>query len=207
MEAPVPVREAGQTSGGKQIMHATFTGTDYDGVEFDVTCEAMSGTKFSTAGDINVLDVLFAKGAITLSTYIKAYPDDALSNKSKLLELIEAEKGDREMQLQSQLQETQAQLQQSAQLLEQQKATVDRVVGLIQENNQLKALLGNIFTEANAKMNAANAQIEAGNAKIEEVEGDARMFAEALQQMEGGNGYGMPQVQDHDAAHQARQSA
>jgi hypothetical protein len=192
---------------GPQIMHATFTGTDYDGVEFDVTCEAMSGTKFSTAGDINVLDVLFAKGAITLPTYIKAYPDDALSNKSKLLELIEAEKGDREMQLQAQLEQTQAQLQQSAALLEQQKATVDRVVGLIQENNQLKALLGNIFTEANAKMNAANAQIEAGNAKIEEVEGDARMFAEALQQMEGGAGYGIPQVQDHDAAHQARQSA
>jgi hypothetical protein len=192
---------------GPQIMHATFTGTDYDGVEFDVTCEAMSGTKFSTAGDINVLDVLFAKGAISLPTYIKAYPDDALSNKSKLLELIEAEKGDREMQLQSQLEQTQAQLAQSAQLLEQQKATVDNVVGLIQENNQLKALLGNIFTEANAKMNAANEQIEAGNAKIAEIEGDARMFAEAIQQMEGGNGYGMPQVQDHDAAIEARQSA
>lgn len=192
---------------GPQIMHATFTGTDYADVEFDVTCEAMSGTKFSTAGDINVLDVLFAKGAISLPTYIKAYPDDALSNKSKLLELIEAEKADREIQLQSQLEQTQAQLAQSAALLEQQKATVDRVVGLIQENNQLKALLGNIFTEANAKMNAANEQIEAGNAKIAEVEGDARMFAEALQQMEGGNGYGMPQVQDHDAAGTARQSA
>lgn len=192
---------------GPQIMHATFTGTDYDGVEFDVTCEAMSGTKFSTAGDINVLDVLFAKGAISLPTYIKAYPDDALSNKSKLLELIEAEKGDREMQLQQQLEQTQAQLAQSAQLLEQQKATVDNVVGLIQENNRLKALLGNIFTEANAKMNAANEQIEAGNAKIAEVEGDARMFAEAIQQMEGGAGYGMPTVQDHDAAIEARQSA
>ena len=203
----MPMQAGEAMPGGKRTVTASFTGADYADVEFDVTCEAMSGTKFSTAGDINVLDVLFAKGAITLPTYIKAYPDDALSNKSKLLELIEAEKGDREMQLQSQLEQTQAQLQQSAQLLEQQKATVDRVVGLIQENNQLKALLGNIFTEANAKMKAANAQIEAGNAKIVEVEDDARMFAEALQQMEGGNGYGMPQVQDHDAAHQARQSA
>lgn len=219
---------------GPQIMHATFTGTDYDGVEFDVTCEAMSGTKFSTAGDINVLDVLFAKGAISLPTYIKAYPDDALSNKSKLLELIEAEKGDREMQLQQQLEQTQAQLAQSAQLLEQQKATVDNVVGLIQENNRLKALLGNIFTEANAKMNAANEQIEAGNTKIAEVEGDALEFAGVLSYLqqfmgltpemlgeagryvaslkqipttEGGNGYGMPQVQDHDAAIEARQGA
>lgn len=202
-DMPTPVPDVRK----KQLMHAKFTGADYAEAEFDVTCEAMSGTKFSTAGDINVLDVLFARGAISLLTYIKAYPDDALSNKSRLLELVEAEKADREMQLQAQLEETQAQLQQSAQLLEQQKATVDRVVGLIQENNQLKALLGNIFTEANAKMNAANAQIEAGNAKIEEVEGDARMFAEALQQMEGGNGYGMPQVQDNDAAGTARQSA
>jgi hypothetical protein len=161
-------------------MHATFTGTDYDGLEFDVTCEAMSGTKFSTAGDINVLDVLFAKGAISLPTYIKAYPDDALSNKSRLLELIEAEKGDREMQLQSQLEQTQAQLAQSAQLLEQQKATVDNAVATIQENNRLKAMLSNLFAEANAKMNAANEQIEAGNAKIAEVEEDAQMIAGAL---------------------------
>lgn len=219
---------------GPQIMHATFTGTDYDGVEFDVTCEAMSGTKFSTAGDINVLDVLFAKGAISLPTYIKAYPDDALSNKSRLLELIEAEKGDREMQLQQQLEQTQAQLAQSAQLLEQQKATVDNVVGLIQENNQLKALLGNIFTEAKAKLSAANEQIEAGNAKIEEVESDVQEFAGVLSYLqqfmgltpemlgeagryvaslrqipttEGGSGYGMPQMQDHDAESAARQSA
>ena len=196
-----------QEVAGPKVVHATFTGADYDGVEFDVTCEAMSGTKFSTAGDINVLDVLFAKGAISLPTYIKAYPDDALSNKSKLLELIEAEKGDREMQLQQQLEQTQAQLAQSAQLLEQQKATVDNVVGLIQENNQLKALLGNIFTEAKAKLSAANEQIEAGNTKIAEVEGDARMFAEAIQQMEGGNGYGMSEVQDPNAAIAARQSA
>jgi hypothetical protein len=210
--APVPAGEAvpgmmPQPVAGPQIMHATFTGTDYDGVEFDVTCEAMSGTKFSTAGDINVLDVLFARGAISLPTYIKAYPDDALSNKSKLLELIEAEKADREMQLQQQLQQTQAQLTQSAQLLEQQKATVDNAVATIQENNRLKAMLSNLFAEANAKMNAANEQIEVGNAKIAEVEDDARFFAETIERMEGGAGYGMPNVQDHDAASAPRQSA
>ena len=192
---------------GPQIMHATFTGTDYDGVEFDVTCEAMSGTKFSTAGDINVLDVLFAKGAISLPTYIKAYPYDALSNKSKLLELIEAEKADRELQLQQQLEQTKAQLAQSAQLLEQQKATVDNAVATIQENNRLKAMLSNLFAEANAKMNAANEQIEVGNAKIAEVEDDARFFAETIARMEGGAGHGMPNVQDHDAASAPRQSA
>ena len=229
-DMPTPVPDVRK----KQVMHAKFTGADYAEAEFDVTCEAMSGTKFSTAGDINVLDVLFARGAISLPTYIKAYPDDALSNKSKLLELIEAEKGDREMQLQQQLEQTQAQLAQSAQLLEQQKATVDKVVGLIQENNQLKALLGNIFTEAKAKLSAANEQIEAGNAKIAEVEGDAQEVAGVLSYLqqfmgltpemlgeagryvaslkqipttEGGSGYGMPQVQDHDAAIEARQSA
>ena len=239
---PVPTEEGmgvvpgmmPQEAGKPGIVHATFTGADYDGVEFDVTCEAMSGTKFSTAGDINVLDVLFAKGAISLPTYIKAYPDDALSNKSKLLELIEAEKADRELQLQQQLEQTQAQLAQSAQLLEQQKATVDNAVATIQENNRLKAMLSNLFAEANAKMNAANEQIEVGNAKIAEVEDDAQEIAgvlsyleqfkgltpevigeagryvESLRQMptmEGGAGYGMPNVQDHDAASAPRQSA
>lgn len=224
---PLPVGEAGKPG----IVHATFTGADYAEAEFDVTCEAMSGTKFSTAGDINVLDVLFAKGAISLPTYIKAYPDDALSNKSKLLELIEAEKADREMQLQQQLEQTQDQLAQSAQLLEQQKATVDNAVATIQENNRLKAMLSNLFAEANAKMNAANEQIEVGNAKIAEVEDDAQEIAgvlsyleqfkgltpemigeagryvESLRQMptmEGGAGYGMPNVQDHDAASASR---
>ena len=214
------------TQGGKQVVEASFTGADYADVEFDVTCEAMSGTKFSAAGDINILDVLFAKGAISLKTYIEAYPDDALSNKSKLLELIDGEKGDREMQLQQQLQQTQAQLAESAKLLEQQKATVDNVVSLIQENNRIKAMLGNLFAEANAKMNEANAQIEAGNARIGEVEGDAQELAGVLSyleqfkglppeavgeatryvesivkmaQMEGGGPNGMSQVPYYDA--------
>ena len=220
------------TQGGKQVVEATFTGADYADVEFDVTCEAMSGTKFSAAGDINILDVLFAKGAISLKTYIQAYPDDALSNKSKLLELIDGEKGDREMQLQQQLQQTQAQLQESAALLEQQKATVDNVVSLIQENNRVKAMLGNLFAEANAKMNEANAQIEAGNARIGEVEGDAQELAGVLSyleqfkglppeavgeatryvesivkmaQMEGGVPDGLSQVPHYDATIAARQ--
>ena len=218
--------------GGKRVVTARFTGADYADVEFDVTCEAMSGTKFSAAGDINILDVLFAKGAISLKTYIEAYPDDALSNKSKLLELIDGEKGDREMQLQQQLQQTQAQLAESAKLLEQQKATVDNVVSIIQENNRIKAMLGNLFAEANAKMNEANAQIEAGNARIGEVEGDAQELAGVLSyleqfkglppeavgeatryvesivkmaQMEGGVPDGLSQVPHYDATIAARQ--
>lgn len=205
------VAQGAAEQGGKSTQIGRFTGANYADVDFEVSCEVMSGTRFSTAGDINMLDVLFARGAISLRTYIEAYPDDAISNKSKLLECIEREASDQVTQLTAQLQQAMAQLQESAQIIKDQKETVDHAVQCIRENSNLKVQLVQLQAEATDKIQKANAEISAGNRKIAEATEDAQYFAEtiyniagddtlpwgsaaALPQAAGGGVHGMPQM-------------
>lgn len=169
-----------------------FNSADYQGVDFDVVVEATSGTKSSAAGDINALDVLLSKGLISMKTYLKAYPKDALSNRSEILKGIEEDEKSQITQLQQELKQTQEQLVQSTQLIQQQKETVDKVVSVIQENNQLKSLLANVYAEAKAKIQQGNEQINLGNQKIMETTKDASDFAQYIAQNMGGSQNVMP---------------
>ena len=174
-----------------------FNSSEYAGVEFSVVVEATSGTKASTAGDINALDVLLSKGLISLKTYLKAYPKDALSNRTEILKGIEEDEQSQLAALQQQLAQYAQQVEQSTKIIQQQKETVDKVVSLIQENNQLKTIIANLYTEAKAKIEAGNQQIQLGNAKIAEVQQDATDFAQVIAgQMQGGQQNVMPQVQN-----------
>lgn len=174
-----------------------FNSSEYAGVEFSVVVEATSGTKASTAGDINALDVLLSKGLISLKTYLKAYPKDALSNRTEILKGIEEDEQSQLATLQQQLAQYAQQVEQSTKIIQQQKETVDKVVSLIQENNQLKTIIANLYTEAKAKIEAGNQQIQLGNAKIAEVQQDATDFAQVIAgQMQGGQQNVMPQVQN-----------
>ena len=174
-----------------------FNSSEYAGVEFSVVVEATSGTKASTAGDINALDVLLSKGLISLKTYLKAYPKDALSNRTEILKSIEEDEQSQLAALQQQLAQYAQQVEQSTKIIQQQKETVDKVVSLIQENNQLKTIIANLYTEAKAKIEAGNQQIQLGNAKIAEVQQDATDFAQVIAgQMQGGQQNVMPQVQN-----------
>lgn len=169
-------REDGQ----EEDRFATFDGAAYADVDFEVTCDVMSGTRYSTAGDINVLDMLWAKGAISLRTYINAYPDDAISNKSTLLACIDKEEQEQLRVMSMQNQQLTQQLSESMAMVEQQKVTLDSAVAAIQENMRLKALITQLYAEAKAKIELGNAQIAAGNEKVEEVTRDAEMFASTL---------------------------
>lgn len=174
-----------------------FNSSEYAGVEFSVVVEATSGTKASTAGDINALDVLLSKGLISLKTYLKAYPKDALSNRTEILKGIEEDEQSQLAALQQQLAQYAQQVEQSTKIIQQQKETVDKVVSMIQENNQLKTIIANLYTEAKAKIEAGNQQIQLGNAKIAEVHQDATDFAQVIAgQMQGGQQNVMPQVQN-----------
>lgn len=174
-----------------------FNSSEYAGVEFSVVVEATSGTKASTAGDINALDVLLSKGLISLKTYLKAYPKDALSNRTEILKGIEEDEQSQLAALQQQLAQYAQQVEQSTKIIQQQKETVDKVVSMIQENNQLKTIIANLYTEAKAKIEAGNQQIQLGNAKIAEVQQDATDFAQVIAgQMQGGQQNVMPQVQN-----------
>lgn len=179
-----------------------FNSNEYASTDFEVVVETTAGTKASAAGDINALDVLLSKGAISIKTYLKAYPKDALSNRTEILKGIEEDEKNQVAQLTQQLQEVQAQLVQATQVIQQQKETVDKVVALIQENNQLKSFIANLYAESSAKIKAANEQIALGNEqiardsqKIQETTQDATEFATALAS-QGGVQNAMPQMQN-----------
>lgn len=157
-----------------------FDGEEYKQTDFSVVVEATAGTKASAAGDINALDILLGKGAISIKTYVKAYPDDALSNKSELLRSIEADEQSQIKQLSEQLQAAQAEVARLAQLTEEQNSTVEKVVSVIEENRRLQTLIASMYTEARTKLDVANAQIKAGNAKIAETTKDASDFAQHI---------------------------
>lgn len=183
-------------------MPDVFNSSEYATTDFEVVVETTAGTKASAAGDINALDVLLSKGAISIKTYLKAYPKDALSNRTEILKGIEEDEKNQVAILTQQLQEAQAQLVQATQVIQQQKETVDKVVSLIQENNQLKTFIANLYAESSAKIKAANEQIAIGNEqiardsqKIQETTQDATDFAMALAS-QGGVQNAMPQMQN-----------
>ena len=172
---------------------ARFEGDDYADFDFDVVIEVMGSTKYSAAGDINVLDSLLASGKISLKTYIESYPDDAMSNKSKILEGIRRDEQEQQAALQQQIEQLTAQLQQAVGVIAQQREIADNAVTIMNENKRLKVALQQQYvetealrTEAVEKINAANAQIEAGNAKIREVTADASEFAQVIASVQGG---------------------
>lgn len=152
----------------------TFNGSEYQDQDFEVIVEATSGTRSSAAGDINFIDSLFAKGYIDVTTYVKAYPSDVLSDKSKIEKLVAENQGNREMAMQKQLQEAQAQLEQAAQLLEKQSAVINNVTTVVKENNTLRAEYIKLAAEAIPKINAANKMAS----NYGEVASDAKLFAE-----------------------------
>ena len=177
-----------------------FNSSEYASTDFEVVVETTAGTKASAAGDINALDVLLSKGAISIKTYLKAYPKHALSNRTEILKGIEEDEKNQVVQLTQQLQEAQSQLAQATEVIQKQKETVDKVVALIQENNQLKTFIANLYAESSAKIKAANEQIALGNEqiardsqKIQETTEDATEFATALAS-QGGVQNAMPKV-------------
>ena len=162
-----------------------FHGADYADTDFEVVVETTGGTKTSAAGDITVLDALFAKGAISLSTYLNAYPKDALSNKSEILRGIEADRQDQISQLTEQNRQLSAQLEQYGTVIQKQNETVEDISSLIRENGELKELLAKVLSEAREKILAGNAALRETEADAAEFAGDAAEFAQVLAKEHG----------------------
>lgn len=66
-----------------------FVSDDYMDMPFSVTVRACTGTSATAAADINLLETLFARGAIDAYTFVQAYPDEALCAKDKLLKMLQ----------------------------------------------------------------------------------------------------------------------
>ena len=171
----------------EQVMTAEFNGDMYRNVDFDVVVETTSGTKSSSAGDINILDVLFKSGALDAKGYINAFPADAISNKSEIIRAIEEKELSMMQMMQGQIAQYEQQLGQAQKVISEQQGTVDKVVSLIQENSRLNQVIANLYAEARGKLQLANHQIQAQNGKLAEVTEDATAFAQHIAQNEYNN--------------------
>lgn len=133
-----------------------FNSSDYTNTNFSIVVETTTGTKSSAAGDINMLELLLSKGLISLKTFIKAYPNEALSNRSEILKGIEADEQNQIASLTQQLEQANQQNIELAKVVEKQKKTVDNVVNIIRENNYLKTFIAEMHAEGVGKITAAN---------------------------------------------------
>lgn len=161
-----------------------FNSSDYEGTEFEVTVETIAGAKSSTVGDINIIETLFAKGAIDIETFIKCYPEDAISNKSELLRLIEESKTSQMAQLSAQLEQADKRIKEYETVIIDQEKTVAQIKSIIEENKQLKRTIAELYAEATARINAANEQIRIGNDEILRTRQDAQSMAQILDGLE-----------------------
>lgn len=155
---------------------AVFSGADYDDIALDLVVEASGGTRSSSAGDINFLDNLLAKGVITAKQYVQMYPNDAISNKADIMLVLEQQEKDQVTQLTGQLEQASAQLQQLAQLLQQQNKVVDSVSKIINENRELRSALGMLYQESVGKIDQANLMAS----QYQQVNDDATYLASQL---------------------------
>lgn len=184
-----------EASGEKGIVEDVFNSADYADVDFEVTVEATAGTRSSTAGDINILETLFSGGQISLKTFINAYPEDAISNRSEILKGIEADEADKIKAYEAQIAELQGTIEQYALALKEAQETADNALPLINENKRLKEMIMSLYSEATAKINAANEQINSANigyaqksAEADEAKADATEFAEHIMRSEFAQG-------------------
>ena len=158
----------------------TFNGSEYINTDFDVTVEVVAGAKGSEVSLVNALDNLLQQKQIDITTYFELYPHNALPNKTQIVAALKQRENAEVMQLQSQLQQTQQQLQNAASIFEQEKQTIQNALNAIKENENLKKTIIDLRSEFATKINQANQQIQLGNARNQELFGDATELAREL---------------------------
>lgn len=163
---------------GKEIKEDIFNSADYKDIQFDVVAEAVAGTIMSDVADINILDGLFAKGAINLKTYINCYPDNAIANRQKLIESVEAEEQNVVNQLTKQVQEQQARLQQ-------QEGIIQSAESIVNENRALKEKLIALQAEYTGKVQQMNKVLTGMAVRGKEFYNDAQAMAGELAKQRG----------------------
>ena len=123
-----------------------FSGEHYRNTDFEVLCETVSGVNASAAGDISMLDTLLSHGMISPEAYINAYPDDALTDKKKILERIRAEKNADDVSVKAEIEKLREQLNEAKETVERQNETVNQVLSIIKENKELKEFISKEYS-------------------------------------------------------------
>ena len=176
-------------SNGGQYLQKVFNAELYDDAEFTVVVKAQSGTRSSPAGDIAFLDGLLASGAITAQDYVENYPDQALSDKSRFVKVVENAAENALLECQKMLKQREEELVQAADLLEQQNKVVNNAAKTINENKELRGDLATLYREYLTVIGQAN-KVAADNDKLYK---DATAFAHVIAEQQN-------KVKDDDIA-------
>ena len=157
----------------EQVISDVFKSSEMVDMDFTVTVEAIGGTRATAASDIAFLESMFQAGAIDAKTFVKSFPADAISNKSELQEALEEQEQSALLQAQQTIEQMQLQLQQA-------QVVTQQATSLINENQQLRAQLISLYTEAKAKVEFANKAIQQVSEQYNEVYSDAQDFAQEI---------------------------
>lgn len=169
------VRKANE-SGAMTMENAVFSAKKYNNTEFTVVAKVTSGTTSSPAGDITVIDQLKAEGLITTRQWLEAYPEDALSDKNHLLELIKQAEYAENMQLKIQLAERDEQIKALIEQCEKSKNQLNAVSQIAGENEKLR---GDLALAVNENRKEKNTRQQAELA-AQQYHNDASDFAQII---------------------------
>ena len=173
-----------------------FSSSEFRDTDFSVVVEATTGTNASTAGDIALLDALFARGAIDAETYVRCYPSDAVSNRDELLEGLKAAAESELAAAAQKIADYEAKLTEALELIAKQNAAVESVVSIVNENKNLKIAMASLYGESTQKLSAMTDELRATKAERDEVFEDAREFAAEIRGRMGGDRGVLPQMQN-----------
>lgn len=175
-----------------------FNSSDFKDIHFDVVAEAIAGTVMSDVANINMLDNLYAKGAINLKTYLKCYPDNAIANRQKLLDCIDNEELNIVQNLTMQLEALKQEMDKANAIIEEKDKVLSSALTVINENNTLKEKLWQLSANYSMRMQQANAIWQGAVKQANEYRSDATMMAKELAGIRGLN----IQPQDAEMAQQ-----
>ena len=183
------------------IKSDVFNATEYTNEMFDITVEVSAGTRSSVSGDIAMLDLALQTKSIDFESYLKLYPTDALSDKSKLIEELSNIKKEELVVLRSQTAEYENQIQRLTETVAKQDEVVQKAIQCIKGYESLQQLAVKQNAEYAQKIQMANQTIQSGNKMQEQMFNDSKdMFnrmwglmseeerARAMAQLQGNQG-------------------
>lgn len=136
-----------------------FNASEFTEDIFDIVVEITAGTRSSVSGDIAMLDLSLQSKAIDFLTYLKLYPSDALSDKSKLIQELENMQKNEIVMLRNSVAEYEQQVKKLAGVVAQQDDVVQKAIQCIKGYESLQRLAINQNVEFANKIKFANQQI------------------------------------------------
>jgi len=179
-DEPYSYDQKDPTTGMTSKKNATFSGSVFEGMDFEVVVEAGAASTFSEASDVQVMESLLQVKAIDTETFVRAYPKGMLSNRKQLLDAIEAAKKDQLALMAARLAKQEEQMKQAGEIIQDQQETIDNAVKIIQENKRLKEQLIAMEAEYTEKIKLADKFLAEAIVKGQVTQQDAIMFAKML---------------------------